>query len=170
MTTENVARTKHLTVPIKVAGDGLAEGQFTGYAAVFGNKDSYGDVIVKGAFEESLGTYRENGAGIACYWSHQMSDPEMCIGETVEAHEDDRGLFVKVQLDLDTVKGAQVYRLIKAGRVNQMSFAYDIEDYAFAHDDEKGEFLELRRLKLHEVSVVHPPQSVQGWPCDFRKE
>ncbi|MCT1956378.1 HK97 family phage prohead protease [Dermabacter hominis] len=154
MTTDNVARTKHLTVPIKAAGDGLTEGQFTGYAAVFGNKDSYGDVIVKGAFEESLSTYRENGAGIACYWSHQMSDPEMCIGETVEAREDDHGLFVKVQLDLDTVKGAQVYRLIKAGRVNQMSFAYDIEDYAFAHDEEKGEFLELRRLKLHEVSVV----------------
>lgn len=144
--------TKQVTVQMKA--DGLADGQFTGYAAVFDNKDSYGDVIRKDAFADSLATYGENGAGIPCYWSHQMSNPLMCIGETVEAREDDRGLFVKVQLDLDTEMGAQVHRLIKAGRVNQMSFAFDIEDYAFAESDELGEYMELRKLKLHEVSVV----------------
>lgn len=147
-------RTKQVTVQLKADGDALADGQFTGYASVFDNKDSYGDVIRKGAFLESLAAYGAKGSGIPCYWSHQMSNPLMCIGETVEAHEDDRGLFVKVQLDLDTEMGAQVHRLIKAGRVNQMSFAYDIEDYAFAHDDELGEYFELRKLKIHEVSVV----------------
>lgn len=145
-------RTKHVTVQMKA--DGLADGQFTGYASVFDNKDSYGDVIRKGAFVESLAAYGEKGAGIPCYWSHQMSNPLMCIGETVEASEDERGLFVKVQLDLDTEMGAQVHRLIKAGRVNQMSFAYDVEDYAIANDDDIGEYLELRKLKVHEVSVV----------------
>lgn len=144
--------TKQVTAQMKA--DGLADGQFTGYAAVFDNKDSYGDVIRKDAFAESLAAYGEKGAGIPCYWSHQMSNPLMCIGETVEAREDDRGLFVKVQLDLDTEMGAQVHRLIKAGRVNQMSFAFDIEDYAFAESDELGDYMELRKLKLHEVSVV----------------
>lgn len=146
--------TKQITVQMKADGDSLAEGEFTGYAAVFDNVDSYGDVIRKDAFVESLAAYGEKGAGIPCYWSHQMSNPMMNIGQTVEAREDDRGLFVKVQLDLDTEMGAQVHRLIKAGRVNQMSFAFDIEDYAFAHDDELGEYMELRKLKLHEVSVV----------------
>lgn len=146
--------TKQVTVQMKADGDSLADGQFTGYAAVFDNKDSYGDVIRKDAFSESLAAYGEKGAGIPCYWSHQMSNPLMCIGETVEAREDDRGLFVKVQLDLDTEMGAQVHRLIKAGRVNQMSFAFDIEDYAFAESDELGDYMELRKLKLHEVSVV----------------
>lgn len=141
-------------VMVQMKADGLADGQFTGYAAVFDNKDSYGDVIRKDAFTESLAGYGEKGAGIPCYWSHQMSNPLMCIGETVEAREDDRGLFVKVQLDLDTEMGAQVHRLIKAGRVNQMSFAFDIEDYAFAESDELGDYMELRKLKLHEVSVV----------------
>lgn len=146
--------TKQITVQMKADGGSLAEGEFTGYAAVFDNVDSYGDVIRKDAFVESLAAYGEKGAGIPCYWSHQMSNPMMNIGQTVEAREDDRGLFVKVQLDLDTEMGAQVHRLIKAGRVNQMSFAFDIEDYAFAHDDELGEYMELRKLKLHEVSVV----------------
>ena len=144
-----------MTVPIKQAtSDETVEGVFTGYAAVFDNVDSYGDVMRKGAFAESLAERGEKGAGIPCYWSHQMADPDMCIGETVEAREDDHGLFVKVQLDLDSPKGGQVYRLIKAGRVNQMSFAFDIEDYAFAHDDELGDYCELRKVKLHEVSVV----------------
>lgn len=146
--------TKQVTVQMKADGDSLADGQFTGYAAVFDNKDSYGDVIRKDAFVESLAAYGAKGAGIPCYWSHQMSNPLMCIGETVEAREDERGLFVKVQLDLDTEMGAQVHRLIKAGRVNQMSFAFDIEDYAFAESDELGDYMELRKLKIHEVSVV----------------
>lgn len=147
-------KTKNVTVQMKADAEALSEGQFTGYAAVFDNKDSYGDVIRKGAFTESLKAYGESGAGIPCYWSHQMSNPMMCIGETVEAKEDERGLRVKVKLDTDTEMGAQVHRLIKLGRVNQMSFAFDVEDYAFAESDELGDYMELRKLKVHEVSVV----------------
>src|SRR5690625_6711809 len=79
-------QTKHITVGLKAADDDKPEGRFTGYASVFGNKDSYGDVIVKGAFSESLASYGENGAGIPCYWSHQMSDPMMNIGHRSEEH------------------------------------------------------------------------------------
>lgn len=147
-------KTKNLTVNIKSDGDGLSEGQFTGYASVFDNVDSYGDVVRKGAFEESLKSFGENGSGIPCYWSHQMSDPQMWIGKTLEAREDDHGLFVKVQLNTDTPNGQQVHRMIKEGVVNQMSFAFDIEDYAFAESDELGTYMELRKMKLHEVSVV----------------
>lgn len=144
--------TKHITTHIKTpdSNSGDPEGTFTGYASVFGNVDSYGDVVVKGAFAESL----EKQSTYPVYWCHQMTNPMMNIGKTAEIYEDEHGLYVKAQLDLDTEMGAQVYRLIKEGRVNQMSFAFDVEDYAWAHDDEKGEFLELRRLKLHEVSVV----------------
>lgn len=147
-------RTKHITVGIKADAESSAEGRFTGYASVFGNKDSYGDVVVKGAFAESLKSYGENGAGIPCYWSHQMSDPMMNIGQTVKAVEDDHGLLVEVQLDLDNPNAKYTHKLIKEGRVNQMSFAFDIEDYAFAESEEHGEYLELRKMKIHEVSVV----------------
>ena len=147
-------RTKHITVEIKADADASAEGRFTGYASVFGNKDSYGDVVVKGAFAESLNSYGENGAGVPCYWSHQMSDPMMNIGQTVKAVEDDHGLLVEVQLDLDNPNAAYTHKLIKEGRVNQMSFAFDVEDYAFAESEELGDYLELRKLKIHEVSVV----------------
>lgn len=136
------------------AGVGLAEGQFTGYASVFGNKDSYGDIVRPGAFLKSLANYGEKGSGIPAYWSHRMDDPMMNIGKTIEAKEDEHGLFVKVQLDLDNPNGAQAHKLIKEGRVSQMSFAYTVKDYAWGDSEEHGEYLELKELDLHEVSLV----------------
>lgn len=150
---------KHINTRIKSAedapddnaGDVTDEGVFTGYASVFGNTDSYGEVVVKGAFAESL----EAQPVFPVYWSHQMSDPMMNIGKTLEISEDDHGLFVKAQLDLETPMGAQVHRLIKDGRVNQMSFAFDVEDFKQAKSADGGEdIVELHKLKLHEVSVV----------------
>lgn len=147
-----VVTTKHINTELKAAPESSdeAEGVFTGYASIFGNVDSYGEVVVKGAFAESL----KAQPSVPVYWSHQMSNPMMNIGKTIELREDDRGLFVKAQLDLDSEMGAQVHRLIKDGRVGQMSFAFDVEDYAMADSDELGPHLELRKLKVHEVSVV----------------
>ena len=137
---------------LDVSGE-LDDGQFTGYASVFGNVDSYGDVVVKGAFAKSLATFGANGAGIPCYWSHRMDDPHMNIGATVTAVEDDRGLKVTVQLDLESATGAYVHKLIKQGRVTQMSFAYDVLEAAEVKADDRWVY-ELRELKIHEVSVV----------------
>lgn len=130
------------------------EGTFTGYAAVFGNVDSYGDVIVKGAFAESLTEYGPDGAGIPCYWSHEMRNPMLNIGVTTAAQETDRGLLVEVKLDIDNnPNAAYAHRLIREKRVRQMSFAFDVLDAGWGERD--GERIyELRKLRLHEVSVV----------------
>lgn len=146
-------KTKSLLMGVKTAPEDQS-GSFTGYASVFGNKDSCGDVVIPGAFTESLKSFGENGGGIPCYWSHQMSDPMMCIGWTKSAVEDEHGLKVDVQLDLENPNGAQAYKLIKAGVVGQMSFAFEIEDYAEAKSDELGYHTELRQLKIFEVSLV----------------
>ena len=132
--------------------DGLGEGQFTAYASVFGNRDSYGDVVVKGAFADDLKAWEESGQRIPLLFGHNMSDPDFNLGY-VEAKEDDHGLLVTGHLDLDNPKAAQVYRMLKGKRINQMSFAYDVLDGAPAERDGEDVF-ELRRLKTYEVSVV----------------
>lgn len=134
--------------------DGLQDGQFSAYASVFGNKDSYGDVVVKGAFAEDLQAWKDSGQNIPLLFGHNMSDPDFNIGHVVTAEEDDFGLKVTAQLDLENPKAAQVYRMIKGRRINQMSFAYDILDDAAAKSDTLGDYYELRKLKLYEVSVV----------------
>lgn len=45
---------------LKFDDGGSALGTFSGYGAVFGNEDSYGDVIAKGAFKSSLREWKKN--------------------------------------------------------------------------------------------------------------
>lgn len=142
--------------------DGLKEGQFEAYASVFGNKDSYGDVVVKGAFADSLTGWKDSGNLIPLLFGHNMSDPDYNIGHVEDAKEDDHGLLTLNQLDLENPKAVQTYRLIKGRRINQMSFAYEVLEGGYATrqkdpDDESSdseEYFELRKLKLYEVSVV----------------
>ncbi|OKH70810.1 primosome assembly protein PriA [Mycobacterium sp. SWH-M1] len=144
------------SAPIKVkAGpdDGLDEGQFTAYASVFGNRDSYGDVVMPGAFANDIARWTKSGNPIPLLFGHNMSDPDYNIGHIVKAEEDAVGLLVTGQLDLENPKAAQVYRLLKGRRINQMSFAYDeVESGPATHDGQ--DVWELRELKLYEVSVV----------------
>jgi HK97 family phage prohead protease len=144
--------------------DGLKEGQFEAYASVFGNKDSYGDVVIPGAFADTLSGWKDSGNLIPLLFGHNMSDPDYNIGQVDDAKEDDRGLLTLNQLDLENPKAVQTYRLIKGRRINQMSFAYEVLEggYATRQKDPKGEdgpdnqeeYFELRKLKLYEVSVV----------------
>lgn len=132
-------------------------GIFEGYASVFGNIDSYGDKVIKGAFSKSLAkSFPNGGAGIPCYWSHRMDDPEFILGKTLSAVEDEHGLKVRVSLDLDNPKAAAAYRALKAGAVNQMSFAYEVVDAHFVPEKgaKYGGVNELRELNIFEVSVV----------------
>lgn len=147
----------HKTYParIKATGpdDGLAEGQFRALVSVFGNKDAYGDVVVPGAFTETLQEWGDSGDSIPVYWSHQMNDPDLNIGYVVEAEETDQGLEVLAQLDLDaeaSPKARQAYRLLKGRRVTQFSFAYDVVDGGPVEKDGDS-YNELRKLRLYEV-------------------
>jgi len=142
---------------LQVKADGLAEGQFEAYASVFGNVDSYGDVVVKGAFADSLTEWKDSGLPIPLLFGHRMDDPDFNLG-TVEAVEDEHGLkvlatFDAEQLAIESSKTAQAYRLVKSGRVNQMSFAYDVLDGSQVEKDGQS-YYELRKLRLHEVSTV----------------
>jgi hypothetical protein len=149
----------HKTAParIKAAGtaDGLAEGQFRALVSVFGNKDSYGDVVMPGAFTDTLADWEGRGEAIPVYFSHQMQDPAMNIGWVVEAKETAEGLEVLAELDLadDAPPTARyVHRLLKRpGGVREFSFAYDVIDGSVEKDEAGNEYYELRKLKLYEV-------------------
>ena len=162
--------TKNAVVLLKAGPqDDLAEGEFTAYASVFNNVDAYGDKVIPGAFAKTLAQWGESGAPIPLLFGHQMDDPDMNLGHVVEAKEDDHGLYVRAQLDLENPKSKQVYRMLKGRRINQMSYAYDIidggpekakagpEDDDDEEDDPEedgGKVYALRELKLYEISVV----------------
>jgi HK97 family phage prohead protease len=156
--------TKTCAVQVKATAaddDTLQEGQFTALASVFNNVDAVGDVVMPGAFSADLKAWKKSGDPIPLLWGHQMADPDMNIGHVLEASETDAGLQITAQLDLDNPKAAQVYKLLKGKRVSKMSFAYDVESGKPA--ERNGEpVYELRKLKLHEVSVVQVPANPEA--------
>lgn len=139
----------------QVKADELTDaGQFTGYASVFDTVDSYGDVVRKGAFAETLQEWKDGGRTLPVLYGHDFRDPFSNIGGVTAAEEDDHGLKITAQLDVeDNPKAKQVHRLLKEGRLAEMSFAYFVREAAWATEDEE-EVFELRNLKLLEVSVV----------------
>lgn len=145
-------KTKILPLPVKA--DESDAGVFIAYASTFTREpDAYGDVVAKGAFVDSLKQWEDSGNSIPILWGHDFSDPYKNIGYVTKAYEDEHGLKIFGQLDLDNPLAKQVYRLIKTRRVTQMSFAFDVLNAGLIEEDGK-EKNELRELKLYEVSIV----------------
>ncbi len=151
-----MSKVKSFTAKIKAAveDDSLQEGEIVAYAAIFGNVDSYGDVIVKGAFEKTLTEWRASGDVIPLLWGHDMASPESNIGGVVEAREDDRGLRIRARLDIeDNPRALQVYKLVKGRRVRDLSFAFDAVDCDWVERDGQDVCL-LKEVTLYECSIV----------------
>ncbi|QOP64241.1 capsid maturation protease [Microbacterium phage Quenya] len=143
---------------IKAAGDpgvDLAEGEFLAYASTWTREpDSYGDVVAKGAFTDTIAEWKASDANLPILFGHDLVDPFSNIGYAKDLVEDDHGLLVHAALDLENPKAKQVYRMLKGRRINQMSFAFDVLEDATVELDGEKTARELRKMKLHEVSVV----------------
>ncbi len=124
-------------------------GVFEGYASVFGGVDSYGDTIIRGAYDYTL---RTNGKPKMLFNHDLMSLP---IGKFTSAKEDDKGLFVEGELTAGNSQSEDVRAALKHGTVDGLSIGYWLKkgDY---DETEKGRV--IRRIhRLTEVSIVAFP-------------
>lgn len=120
------------------------QGEITGYAAAFGNRDSHGDVILPGAFTRTISNDRGR---IKVLWQHDSFHP---IGAPVEMREDDYGLAVKAQI-ADTTVGRDALALIRAGVVSELSIGYDT---IREERDDKAGVRNLLEVRVWEFSPV----------------
>lgn len=130
------------------------DGLFSGYGSVFGNVDSYNEVVAPGAFADSLAETRAKGRTFPVLWQHRSGEP---IGnwDIESLKEDTHGLFGEGQLWLDESPYAKVaYRGMQAKAITGLSIGYYVREDAF---DEKTRIRTLKRLDLVEISVVTAP-------------
>lgn len=143
---------KSVDVQYKDEGTGTIEG----YASTWVRKpDSYGDVVRKGAFTDTLADDWNGGKGIPFLWSHKLDDLKAFIG-TAEADEDDTGLHFIATFD-DTDEAQKVRQLYKDGRLKKFSFAFDVLENGLTTLEDGTKANELRKLKLYEISAVTVP-------------
>ncbi len=131
---------KALPLEIRAEGDG---GVIQGYGSVFGNRDSYGDVIEKGAFAASIARRSPK-----MLWQHRMDKP---IGVWDEVEEDDKGLRMKGRV-ADTAQGREAMALVKMGAMDGLSIGFRT-----IKDEVNGEDRLLKEIDLWEVSFVTIP-------------
>lgn len=149
-------KVKSLPVTFKAGpDDGLKDGEFIVYPSTFIRKpDSYGDVVAKGAFLDDIAARKEAGLVLPGLYGHRMDDPDFFIAAALDESEDDHGWRIHGEFDLESPKGAQVYRLVKGRRLNQLSFAYDTLDEGSVELEGGEKANELRKLQVYEFSFV----------------
>lgn len=140
--------TRSFAIQIKAAGD---DGSIEGYGSVFGVLDNWDDVIDKGAFSASLAEHKAAGTMPAMLWQHDADHP---IGIWTEMVEDAKGLRVKGQLALDTVKGQEARALLKMGAINGLSIGFISKQWSY---DVDTDVRTLTEVDLWEVSLVTFP-------------
>ena len=143
-------QTKRLDVGFELKAIG-ADGTVEGYGSVFGVRDNYDDVIAKGAFIQSLKDHKAAGTMPAMLWQHDADKP---IGVWTEMVEDEKGLRIKGQLAMETVKGKEAHALLKMGAINGLSIGFMSKQWAY---DRETEVRTLTEIDLWEVSLVTFP-------------
>jgi HK97 family phage prohead protease len=132
-------------VDLKFEGE---TGTFSGYASVFGGVDSYGDTIIKGAFDSTL---RNNGKP-KMFFNHEWTMP---IGKWTSVKEDDHGLLVKGELTPGLALSADVRAAMKHGTLDGLSIGGYLKkgDY----EDTEGGRVIRKWSNLMEISPVAFP-------------
>jgi HK97 family phage prohead protease len=133
---------------VRAAG-GVAVGR--GGTAVSVGRGNYDDVIAKGAFIQSLKDHKAAGTMPAMLWQHDADKP---IGVWTEMVEDEKGLRIKGQLAMETVKGKEAHALLKMGALNGLSIGFMSKEWAYDRDTEVRT---LTAIDLWEVSLVTFP-------------
>jgi len=123
-------------------------GSFEGYASVFGVVDSHGTVFDRGAFTKTI---KERKGWLPIVWMHKPDEP---IGRAIVT-EDEKGLHVKGQLDLDVQRGAEINSGMKKGYITEMSHSFGkIPDKINVEKSDGVEVPHFREVKSYEVSPV----------------
>lgn len=132
-------------VPTLIDGDGTVEG----YASLFGAIDLSRDMVVPGAFRDTLAV--RGLRRIPMLFQHDPAEP---IGIWLELKEDWRGLYARGRLIPDVQRAREVHALLKSGAIDGLSIGFRTVK---ARVDPKTKVRKLHHIDLWEVSIVTFP-------------
>lgn len=152
-----------LALEVKFSPDDAGKtGTFEGYGAIFGNQDSYDDVIAPGAFKKTLQDWEKKSKFPKMLLQHGGgflggAEDQLPIGKWTSMEENSKGLKVSGQLfAMSTDRGALIYEGLKSGELDGLSIGYRAKEFVVG--TKPGEpRRKLTAVELLEVSVVTFP-------------
>ena len=147
---------KHAVIPFEVKQEDIDNdmGLFEGYGSVFGNVDLGGDIVMQGAFRESLVKWKEKQQLPQLLGFHQDGN---VIGDWLEMREDEKGLYVKGQLWVKAEKriedAVRAHNIMKGTGPKGLSIGYYVKDQELVEFN-GGTVRQIKEIELFEVSVV----------------
>lgn len=134
------------TPPLRLKDIDKMKGEVVAYWSAFGNRDSYGDTMMKGCYQESIADWGPEGKDlIAFLWNHAFFG--MPVGKPIRLVEDDIGLLATVKVS-KTAQGSDLLILYDDEVINQHSVGIDIQE----RDDEDTSL--ILKCRLWEGSAV----------------
>ncbi|HVV63295.1 MAG TPA: HK97 family phage prohead protease [Pseudolabrys sp.] len=125
------------------------DGRVEGYASLFGEIDQARDMMMKGAFRETL--QKRGPRRVPMLFQHDPSEP---VGIWLELREDTRGLYARGRLIPDVNRGRELIALIKAGAIDGLSIGFRTVK---GRIDPKTRVRSLAAVDLWEISIVTFP-------------
>ena len=124
-------------------------GVFTGYASLFNKRDGAGDIVMPGAFDESL--KKRGQENIRMLFQHDPAEP---VGTWVDVFENERGLFVRGRLDRNVQRGRELLSLLESGGLDGLSIGFKT---VLAKQDRAAKTRRIYTIDLWEISLVTFP-------------
>ena len=131
-----------------------------GYAAVFDSETLIGSE--DWGFYESIDKRAFEGANmkdVPLKYNHSDAVPILARtrNKSLELSVDDKGLFIRAEL-LDTQDCIDMYKRIKAGLIDKMSFAFTVKEEDVRYVKEGAPHRKITRFdRIFDVSVVDTP-------------
>jgi HK97 family phage prohead protease len=147
------------------------KGSFEGYASVFNNEDDYGDMMMPGAFKQTLADHDKAGTmpkmllnhgGMGSFFSSPSPEDMLPIGKWTSMNEDSHGLHAKGRLiNLDTEKGKTIYGAMKENAMDGLSIGFQPKEFVRGTKENEPRRT-LKAVKLLEVSPVTFPANTMA--------
>lgn len=122
-------------------------GEFEGYGSVFGTPDQGDDIVMPGAFLDSLASIP--APRVKMLWQHKPDTP---IGRWLSMTEDEHGLKVHGKLNKKLRAGAEAAEMMLDGIVDGLSIGYRTKRFEINRETYQRKLLQVDLLELSVVT------------------
>lgn len=139
----------HAPLPLASRLSLSLDGTIEGYASLFGEVDQARDMVMPGAFTQTL--HQRGLRRIPMLFQHDPSEP---VGIWLELREDFRGLWARGKLIPDVARARELLALLRSGAIDGLSIGYRT---VRGRIDPRTRIRRLHQVDLWEISIVTFP-------------